>query len=104
MSDNLLDAAHDITMWLNQTNPLTREEQGLRIMKLCEEAGEAAQAWIGYVGQNPRKGHTHTIDDVIAELVDVMLTAAVAIDSLDIDVREVVDSALAKTLCRIEPS
>ena len=44
-------------------------------LKLTEEAGEVAGALIGMTGQNPRKGVTHSIDDVIKELLDVIVTA-----------------------------
>jgi phosphoribosyl-ATP pyrophosphohydrolase len=60
-------------------------EKLLRIMKLTEEAGEVTQAVIGTLGQNPRKGITHTWDDVQAELCDVMFTAMVALATLTPD-------------------
>jgi len=68
--------------WLNRQNGNAREEQGLRLLKLAEEVGEVSQAWIGYTGQNPRKGVTHTRQDGCDELVDVMVTAAVALVSI----------------------
>lgn len=52
-----------------------------RIDKLMEECGEVGQALSGWFGENPRKGFTHTIDDVLAELLDVMVTAAGAYES-----------------------
>ncbi|MFJ8477733.1 MazG-like family protein [Kitasatospora sp. NPDC094011] len=36
----------------------------VQALKLQEEAGEVAQAAIGALGANPRKGHSHTWDDV----------------------------------------
>lgn len=51
----------------------------MRVLKLVEEAGEAAAAYIGMVGQNPRKGVTHSLDDLLGELADVALTALCAI-------------------------
>lgn len=50
----------------------------LRVGKVAEEYGEAWAALIGMHGQNPRKGRTHTEDDVVGELLDVALTALVA--------------------------
>lgn len=70
------------TRWLDSHNAHTQEELGLRIMKVQEEAGECAGAWIGYTGQNPRKGRTHDIEQVADELVDVAITALVALHSL----------------------
>lgn len=53
------------------------DEQTL-ILKLSEEVGEVAEAYIGTYGLNPRKGVCRTRDDVLAELSDVIVTAAVA--------------------------
>jgi len=49
-----------------------------RILKLTEEVGEAAEAFIGLRGLNSRKGLCRTRDDLLAELADVIITAAVA--------------------------
>ncbi|MFF3815539.1 MazG-like family protein [Streptomyces bluensis] len=67
----------------------------LRILKLSEEVGEVAQAVIGATGQNPRKGTTHTWDDVRAELCDVIITALVALRTLTPEAREVFMARLA---------
>lgn len=50
-----------------------------RILKLQEESGEVAQAAIGFVGANKRKGYSHTEQDVAKELADVVITAMVAL-------------------------
>ncbi|SFY50118.1 MazG-like family protein [Streptomyces sp. F-1] len=57
----------------------------LRILKLSEEVGEVAEAVIGATGQNPRKGFSHTWDDVQAELCDVAITALMALRTLTAD-------------------
>lgn len=54
-----------------------------RLAKLSEETGEVIAAYIGATGQNPRKGVTHTTDDVLAELLDVAVTALGAYEHLD---------------------
>lgn len=54
-----------------------------RLAKITEEAGEVIAAYIGETGQNPRKGHTHTLLDVKEELLDVALTALAAYEHLD---------------------
>jgi NTP pyrophosphatase (non-canonical NTP hydrolase) len=65
--------------WLDQANGTGDHETTLRLLKLSEEVGEVSQAYIGYVGQNPRKGQTHTATDVADELCDVIVTALVAL-------------------------
>ena len=50
----------------------------LRLIKVQEEAGEVAQAVIGFTGANKRKGYTHDEEDVAKELADVVITAMVA--------------------------
>src|SRR5690606_13397343 len=69
--------------WLDTNRPVDGpDELLLRILKLSEEVGEVAQAVIGATGQNPRKGTTHTWDDVRSELCDVAVTALVALRTL----------------------
>jgi NTP pyrophosphatase (non-canonical NTP hydrolase) len=55
------------------------EEQ---LLKLSEEVGEVAEAWIGMHGRNPRKGICRTQDDLLSELADVIITAAVAMTKI----------------------
>jgi NTP pyrophosphatase (non-canonical NTP hydrolase) len=76
--------------WLDRNTTRPREQELLlRVLKLSEEVGEVAQAVIGTLGQNPRKGVTHEWADVRAELCDVALTALVALRTLTPDAREV---------------
>lgn len=82
--------------WLDANNGHDDSEISLRILKITEEAGEAAAAWIGVQGQNPRKGVTHTHPDVQDELCDVIVTAAVALASLVGNPQYVLDNKLAK--------
>ncbi|GAA2393165.1 MazG-like family protein [Streptomyces coeruleofuscus] len=84
--------------WLDSHRPIEgREGVLLRVLKLSEEVGEVAEAVIGATGQNPRKGVTHTWDDVQAELCDVVITALVALRTLTPEAREV----LARHLERV---
>jgi NTP pyrophosphatase (non-canonical NTP hydrolase) len=53
-----------------------------RLAKVSEECGEVIAAFIGATGQNPRKGVTHTRQDVIEELLDVALTALCAVEHM----------------------
>ncbi|MDL4814016.1 MazG-like family protein [Actinomadura opuntiae] len=52
------------------------------VLKVAEEVGEVAEAYIGMTGGNPCKGVHKTRIDVLDELADVMLTAAVAMFDL----------------------
>ncbi|WP_247615379.1 MazG-like family protein [Streptomyces tagetis] len=86
----LWDGVAALCHWLDANEPVPgREGLLLRVLKLSEEVGEAAQAVIGVTGQNPRKGVTHTWQDVEAELCDVALTALVALRTLTPDAQEV---------------
>ncbi|ARP69971.1 hypothetical protein LK07_09445 [Streptomyces pluripotens] len=72
----------------------------LRVLKLSEEVGEVAEAIIGTTGQNPRKGITHTWEDVQAELCDVAITALVALRTLTPEAREVFVRHLGRVASR----
>ncbi|MER6677918.1 MazG-like family protein [Streptomyces sp. NPDC000983] len=73
----------DLWTWLESNRPPDSSDTLLmRVLKLSEEVGEVAQAVIGATGRNPRKGTTHTWDDVQAELCDVAITALVALRTL----------------------
>ncbi|GGY81334.1 hypothetical protein CP967_08515 [Streptomyces nitrosporeus] len=89
-----------LVAWLDQQNGRSQQEITLRLLKLTEEAGEVAQAWIGTTGQNPRKGITHTTTDVADELVDVIVTASVALASLVTDPGAHLDTAVARIAAR----
>jgi NTP pyrophosphatase (non-canonical NTP hydrolase) len=76
--------------WLDNSQPIEgREGVLLRILKLSEEVGEVSEAVIGATGHNPRKGVTHTWEDVQAELCDVVITALVTLRTLTPEAREV---------------
>ncbi|WP_405851308.1 MazG-like family protein [Streptomyces sp. NBC_00090] len=55
------------------------EQWTLQVLKMSEEVGEAAQAVIGARGTNPRKGHSHTWQDVHEEVADAAITSLVAL-------------------------
>src|SRR3984957_4491263 len=99
--DDAWGTIEEIVRWLDDSITLAPEtEKLLRIMKLTEEAGEVTQAVIGTLGQNPRKGVTHTWEDVQAELCDVIFTAMVALTTLTPDARETFDGHLARVARR----
>lgn len=81
MSDWSLAKA--MVAWLDRRNP--RDEAGLeelqRLTKLGEEVGEVFVAYSGMRGNNPRKGWTHTREDVANEIMDVIFGGMVALVS-----------------------
>jgi NTP pyrophosphatase (non-canonical NTP hydrolase) len=101
MTDPIWPAVSAARAWLDEANGTDRAELTMRILKLTEESGEAAAAWIGLVGTNPRKGITHTREDVAAELADVAITALVAIESLGLDAREALNACADKVRHRL---
>jgi len=92
-----------VTAWLDGANPAGAHEDSMRVLKLVEEAGEAAATYIGMVGQNPRKGITHSLDDLLGELADVAITALSAIEHFTGDTettRETVAAKLRRIVAR----
>jgi NTP pyrophosphatase (non-canonical NTP hydrolase) len=87
--------------WLREHNTYPPEQEVLlRVLKLSEEVGEVAQAVIGAKGQNPRKGTTHSWQDVESELCDVIITAMVALRTLTPDAAEVFAAQLDRVVKR----
>lgn len=89
------DGIAALARFLDSHNGADQAEMSMQMLKLAEEVGEVSQAWIGYTGQNPRKGQTHTIDDVLSELADVAITAMVGIARLGRDPGAVVGGKVA---------
>lgn len=73
-----------LSRWIDASNAHRDPEaqDWSRIAKVGEEHGEVIAAYIGAIGQNPRKGVTHRLDDVIDELLDVAVTALAAVEHL----------------------
>ena len=101
MTDTIWATVPAARAWLDQANGTGDAELSSRILKLTEESGEVATAWIGVLGTNPRKGVTHTRREVADELADVVLTALVAIESLGFDARAVTNQCAAKVAARL---
>ncbi|MFE7561968.1 MazG-like family protein [Kitasatospora sp. NPDC057500] len=63
---------------LDSQSVMVGEQRWLvQVVKLQEEVGEVAEAAIGVLGGNPRKGRSHEWDDVRKEVCDVAVTALV---------------------------
>ncbi|WP_053850524.1 MazG-like family protein [Streptomyces sp. NRRL B-24085] len=89
-SPDLWKSVDALWTWLEADQPVSgREGLLLRMLKLSEEVGEVSEAVIGAIGQNPRKGVSHSWEDVQGELCDVVITALVALRTLTPDTREV---------------
>ncbi|MET8544682.1 MazG-like family protein [Kitasatospora sp. NPDC004799] len=65
-------------------------------LKLSEETGEVAEAVIGMLAMNPRKGASHTLEDVHAEACDAAVTALILIERTGADARSVFERHLEK--------
>lgn len=111
MDKHTWDTVDRLTAWLDTADAARRDREHpgdsaalLRIMKLSEEVGEVAQAVIGATGSNPRKGDSHTWDDVRSELCDVVVTAMVALRTLSPDAREVFGAHLERVAERSLPA
>ncbi|MFJ3669629.1 hypothetical protein ACIPSE_24550 [Streptomyces sp. NPDC090106] len=75
---------------LEEHSTRPREQSILvQLLKIQEEAGEVAEAAIGALGANPRKGHSHTWKDVEDEVCDVIVTGMVALLRLNPDAEAV---------------
>ncbi|MFD7235901.1 methyltransferase [Streptomyces syringium] len=97
MREHAWELVRRLTERLDDHSTLPVEQRRiLQILKISEEAGEVAEAVIGALGQNPRKGFSHTWDDVRAEVCDVITTGMVALDRLTPDAAEVFARHLAR--------
>ncbi|MFE6127546.1 MazG-like family protein [Streptomyces sp. NPDC056437] len=91
--------------WLDEATPETAGDiRLLRVLKIGEEYGEAAEALVGAVGANPRKGDSHTWQDVEKELSNVIVTAMVALSTLNPDAEKVLDERLQHLVDRVHSS
>ncbi|WP_063752567.1 MazG-like family protein [Streptomyces sp. NRRL S-350] len=96
MDRHIWESVDELVAWLDgQSTQSPQEERLLRILKLSEEVGEVGAAVIGATGQNPRKGVTHTWEDVQHELCDVVFSALVALRTLTPDAARVFADRLA---------
>ncbi|MFJ8474450.1 NUDIX domain-containing protein [Kitasatospora sp. NPDC094011] len=67
----------------------------LQVVKIQEEAGEVAEALLGVLGANPRKGVSHSTADLQGELCDVITAAMVALRDTTADPGAVLAAHLA---------
>ncbi|MBY8886610.1 MazG-like family protein [Streptomyces sp. PTM05] len=90
------DTVERLVEWLDTETELSPDTARLlRVLKITEEAGEVAEAVHGATLANPRKGASHTWDDVQTELCDVILTSMVALQTITPDAAKVFEERLA---------
>lgn len=81
--------------WLDKKSPVTGDNAKLmRVLKIGEEFGEVAEAVHGAMAANPRKGESHTWEDVNKELCDVAITSLIALASLAPDAQKLFEARL----------
>ena len=96
MHDDTWDTIKQLVEWLDAESGVSPDvARLLRVLKISEEAGEVAEAVHGVTGSNPRKGNSHTWDDVQAELCDVILTSMVALRTITPEAEKVFAERLA---------
>ncbi|MFG2865477.1 MazG-like family protein [Streptomyces sioyaensis] len=84
MNADTWQAVRHLARRLEDHSTLPREQRILlQLLKIQEEAGEVAEAVIGAMGQNPRKGHSHTWENVESEVCDVIVTGMVALTRMN---------------------
>jgi len=83
VNESTWETVEQLKQWLDEKDGLTADMAPLmRLLKLQEELGEAAQATMGALGANPRKGKSHTWEDAEAEVCDVILSGMVLLATL----------------------
>ncbi|WP_405993077.1 MazG-like family protein [Streptomyces sp. NBC_00986] len=93
--DHTWDTVGQLVQWLDAESPVPPQmARLLRVMKITEEAGEVAEAVHGAIGSNPRKGNSHTWEDVQKELCDVILTSMVALSTLTPEAQKIFEDRL----------
>ncbi|GGX37856.1 MazG-like family protein [Streptomyces chryseus] len=96
------DGVQKLRGWLDDENQAAAGDvKLLRVLKIGEEFGEAAEAITGALGANPRKGNSHTWQDVEKELADVIVTSMVALATITPDAEKVLEHRVAHLVQRV---
>ncbi|MFB6977576.1 FAD/NAD(P)-binding protein [Streptomyces scopuliridis] len=104
--DTVWPRVEQLRQWLDaNANPeLTGDVRLWRVLKISEEVGEVAEAMHGATGANPRKGTSHTWDDVHKELCDVVVASMIALATCTPDPAKLLDERLQRLVDRVTPS
>jgi len=105
MDANTWKSVERIRTWLDDEGAQAPEldVRLLRVLKIGEELGEVSEALMGALGANPRKGASHTWEDVQKELCDVAVTTLVALATLTPDAEKILDARLQHLVDRVLP-
>ncbi|MGW0086538.1 MazG-like family protein [Streptomyces sp. NPDC003393] len=105
MGDRTWDQVERLRGWLDEhTAPEIAQNITLwRVLKIGEEFGEAVEALHGATGANPRKGESHSWSNVEKELVDVIVTAMVALHTVSADPEKAFAERLDHLVDRLMP-
>lgn len=100
------DNINALRAWLDSeaSLPPGTDPRIMRVLKIGEEYGEVVEAVHGAVGANPRKGRSHTWDDVQKELCDTAVTTLLALATLTPEPGKVLDERLRFLVERIDQS
>ncbi|WP_432042471.1 MazG-like family protein [Streptomyces cadmiisoli] len=103
MDDTTWLRVHQLRNWLDaHADPeLSGDVRLWRVLKIGEELGEVAEAMHGATGANPRKGASHTWDDVHTELCDVIVTGMIALATCTPDAEKLLDERLRRLVDRV---
>lgn len=93
----LPDVAREIARQLHASGFSLATARQRQVLALAEECGEFVGAYRRWVGEARRCG---TFDDVQAELADVVITAFVTAEELDIDLDGAISSKVEKLFAR----
>jgi NTP pyrophosphatase (non-canonical NTP hydrolase) len=100
--DQTWDGVRKLRGWLDEEDQAAAGDvRLLRVLKIGEEFGEAAEAITGALGANPRKGNSHSWEDVEKELCDVAVTAMVALLTINPEAEKVLDARVRGLLERL---
>ncbi|MFG3506873.1 MazG-like family protein [Streptomyces sp. NPDC047821] len=105
MDRSVWDGVERLREWLDaEAAPATAGDvRLLRVLKIGEEYGEVAEALHGALGANPRKGASHTWQDVEQELCDVIVTSMVALATINEDGARLLDERVRHLVRRALP-
>ncbi|WP_405452617.1 MazG-like family protein [Streptomyces achromogenes] len=94
-----------LCQWLDEETPSASgsDVRLLRVLKISEEMGEVAEAVHGALGTNPRKGTSHTWEDVEKELIDVAVSTLVALRTITPDAEKLFTTRLDHLVDRVLP-